>query len=387
MARNTAGFDQVWPNSGIWGASFRVMFALAALWSAVCVALWRWGVVVWPNLDLSLQWHIHEMTFGFGGAAVAGYLLTACSSWTGRAPVSGWPLWGLVALWLATRLGLVIPQVPPWLAPMTSLGYFWWMAALLCVEAHRGGKSWRPVFIVFCLIAGVGSAVWILRVTSNVGVPSMAPILMFALLASVVGLRMVPAFLQQAAVRMGHRVRAQSRSEYLFVILLIVISGGLQVFGLTTVAGVLYFAAGIGILRQLGFWSLRPSLSDSLLFMLVLGVLWLATGALMLGGFLMVGRFSGSVVAHALMMGAMGGLIMGVSARAFARRTDQGLKARYGTLIAFSLVTAATVARLAQALDLAAGLWCAGWGLYLIVILPHLFGPVPRPVFSGARET
>jgi uncharacterized protein involved in response to NO len=39
-----------------------------------------------------LTWHIHEMLFGFVMAAIARFMLTAIPNWTGRAPISGWPL-------------------------------------------------------------------------------------------------------------------------------------------------------------------------------------------------------------------------------------------------------------------------------------------------------
>lgn len=51
-----------------------------------------------------LNWHAHEMLFGYTSAALAGYMLTAIPNWTGRLPVSGLPLLGLVAVWLTGRL-------------------------------------------------------------------------------------------------------------------------------------------------------------------------------------------------------------------------------------------------------------------------------------------
>ena len=52
-------------------------------------------------------WHAHEMAFGFGGAVVAGFLLTAIPNWTGRMPLQGAPLAGLVLLWMRRGPGFV----------------------------------------------------------------------------------------------------------------------------------------------------------------------------------------------------------------------------------------------------------------------------------------
>ena len=61
-----------------------------------------------------IQWHAHEMIFGFIAAALAGFLLTAVASWTGHRGFAGRPLMVLVALWLGGRIamapGLHVPQ-------------------------------------------------------------------------------------------------------------------------------------------------------------------------------------------------------------------------------------------------------------------------------------
>ena len=90
---------------------------------------------------------------------------------------------------------------------------------------------------------------------------------------------------------------------------------------------------------------------------------------------------------HVLVMGGMGGLVMAVSVRAIAHRTSNGMKARRGTGLAFCLIWLAVWARLFGGFDLGAGLWAAGWLLYLALFLPAIGGFVPRPVFSGARNT
>ena len=56
-----------------------------------------------PNLPASL-WHAHEMIYGFIGAAIAGFLLTAVPSWTGVRGFAGMPLMVLASVWLAGRV-------------------------------------------------------------------------------------------------------------------------------------------------------------------------------------------------------------------------------------------------------------------------------------------
>jgi len=379
--------DRVWPETGLWAASFRSMFPLAAVWAALCVALWQWEANLNLPFDLSLGWHIHAMTFGFGGAALAGYLLTACPSWTGRAPPSGWPLRVLVGLWIATRLGILVDVFP--ISAATSVAFFWGIAALLWVETRKSGKPGRPGFIFFCLAAGAGSAFLITQLHLET-LPSWGPILPvlgFATLLIVVGGQLVPAFLSRVAIWRGEAVR----EEPIWLAPLSLMALGMALMALLAarpeVAGGFLRLSALVILARMAFWSLRSALQDRLLAILTLGYLWLPLGLYLWGAALMNGGpLTEPQAIHALIMGAMGGLILAVSARAIAYRTPDGLRPRLGTVLAFALIWLATWARMFDALDLAAALWCVGWALYALLFLPVAKGPVPRPVFSGARN-
>ncbi len=58
-----------------------------ALWIAVIS-----GDLELPTAFDPVDWHAHELMFGYGAAIVCGFLLTAVPNWTGRLPVMGWPL-------------------------------------------------------------------------------------------------------------------------------------------------------------------------------------------------------------------------------------------------------------------------------------------------------
>lgn len=364
------------------------MFPLAAIWAVVSVAIWQWGANLNLALDLTPGWHIHEMTFGVAGAALAGYLLTACPSWTVRAPPSGWPLMLLAAFWIATRLSLLAGLFP--VAAAASLTFFWGIALLLWIETRKGGTSGRPGFLLACLAAGAGSALWIIALHKE-ALPAWAtvlPVLGLALLLIVVGGQIVPAFLARPVLRRG----ALPRDEPIWIAPLSLVALSIAATGLladqsAVAAGFLRLAALL-ILARMASWTWRSALSDPLLAFLSLGYLWLPLGLYLWGASLNgTGPLTEPQSLHALTMGAMGGLILAVSARSVALRTPDGLRPRRGTILAFVLIWLATWARMFDGLDLAAALWCAGWLLYLVIFLPALRGPVPRPVFSGARNT
>ena len=65
---------------------FRPFFFGAAFWAVAALAFWMAtfsGTVTFPSVFSPLAWHRHEMLFGFAGAAIAGFLLTAIPNGTG----------------------------------------------------------------------------------------------------------------------------------------------------------------------------------------------------------------------------------------------------------------------------------------------------------------
>ena len=131
---------------------FRPFFLGAALWAPLALALWLGmlaGVVNLPLAFDALAWHQHEMLFGYVGGVLAGFLLTAIPNWTGRPPVSGLPLLGLVLLWAAARsLNLLGAATGPWLPAAADVGFCMVLVALALREIVAG-RSWRnlPVLV------------------------------------------------------------------------------------------------------------------------------------------------------------------------------------------------------------------------------------------------
>lgn len=99
----------------IFKASFRIFFLLAAFIAFIYPNLWS-GLYL-GKFDLSLKvdslfWHGHEMLFGFSGALIAGFILTASANWTRTIPYSGKPLVLLSGFWLIERLSHFIELAP-----------------------------------------------------------------------------------------------------------------------------------------------------------------------------------------------------------------------------------------------------------------------------------
>jgi hypothetical protein len=145
---------------GIFSYGFRPFFLGGAARSAVSVALWLpqyFGEISLPTAFGPLDWHVHEMIYGFAAATVSGFLLTAIPNWTGRLPVNGYPLAGLFTLWFFGRLAIAGSAIwGAWPAAVVDVTFLAICAAVALGEIIAG-KNWRKlrVFVILgVLIAG-----------------------------------------------------------------------------------------------------------------------------------------------------------------------------------------------------------------------------------------
>ena len=93
-----------------WLVGFRPFFALACLSGLSLPLLWvlmYLDVLPAPVAAFSpVQWHAHEMFFGFGWAVLGGFLLTSTKNWVKIRGYHGASLIFLVAAWLFERAGM-----------------------------------------------------------------------------------------------------------------------------------------------------------------------------------------------------------------------------------------------------------------------------------------
>src|ERR1700687_1073603 len=97
---------------------FRPFFLFGAIYAGLAVLTWL--PMFSGNLELStafspVDWHVHEMLYGYMPAVVTGFLLTAIPNWTGRLPIQGMPLLVLVLVWLAGRVAVTFSAEIGWL--------------------------------------------------------------------------------------------------------------------------------------------------------------------------------------------------------------------------------------------------------------------------------
>lgn len=374
------------------GFGFRPFFALAGLYGVLSVALWllMWTgtLAVVPALPPS-WFHAHEMLFGFAGAAMGGFLLTAVPNWTGQGPVRGGALLLLVLAWLAGRTAMLLSgTLDPRLVAVADLLFFPLLAAFQApaIVARSARRNLIFVLILAALLAAnlgvhlealgvAATARWGLHLGLNV----------FVLAVTLVGGRVVPAFTQGGLKAQGIPTaieplpRLDAAAIFSVAAMMIAEAAGAPDFAVGALAGL----AALTALARLLHWRGHQTLRWPLLWVLHLGMAWLVAGLALkaAAGF---GFVSEVAALHALGAGAIGTMILAVMTRATLGHTGRELVAAPGSWLAYLCVSAGALARVAAAflpdvqvpLTVAGGaLWTAGFALFLWLYGGMLLGP------------
>lgn len=370
-------------------AGFRPFFLLAGLQAAAMVPVWLLLFLGGTNLAYpAVLWHGHEMVFGFGEAAVAGFLLTAVPNWTGATPVQGGKLMALTALWLAARVAIACAgALPVWVAPAIALAFLPALAACLAGPLIRARK-WRN--IAFLPILGVLTVAEALVLAEMAGWSETGRrglflgIFVLLLMIAIVGGRIIPGFTANGLRSQGIIVQPRS---YPWLERAAIVS--LAVTGLAWVAAPDSQAAGalallsavLNALRLPGWHGVRTA-RVPLLWVLHLGFAWLPLGLALLGLACFTSAITPQEGLHGLTAGCVGLMTLGVMSRAALGHSGRKLEPAPLTVAAYGLVAAAGLVRVfGVMLDPVGGLWLSGilwslgFALYVGVYTPVCLKP------------
>ena len=145
----------------LWLVGFRPFFALACLSGLSLPILWALffsGALPAPATSFSaVQWHAHEMFFGFGWAVLGGFLLTSTKNWVKVRGFHGNALMFLVAAWVFERAGMWFEGAwPPFLFLVSSNLFLGAIVAMLLWTLIRNRKGdFYPDNYFFLLILPV----------------------------------------------------------------------------------------------------------------------------------------------------------------------------------------------------------------------------------------
>ena len=353
--------------------AFRPFFLLAALFAVIAMIVWSL-VLAGSGPPLGAQWHGHEMIFGYGGAVIAGFILTAASNWTGRRAVSGLPLVLLVLAWLAARIVVVMPDLPALFKAVVCASFFasLALAAGWSVILARSRRNYAVVGLLAAFSA-LELLFWLVP-SFRVRVLHSALMLILVLIA-IIGGRVIPLFTRNATPGLHTRPGRQWR-DFIAVAILVALS----VLALCpNCSRALYGAiAALGalthLLRMQG-WGTARTLTRPILWVLHLAYLCLPAGLALLAARDFNVPIPALVPLHVLAVGALGLMTLGMMTRVSLGHTGRIVAADRKTTLAYVLLLLAVVVRAAgpflcsasyrAAMLLAASLWIAAFAIFL----------------------
>ncbi len=333
-----------------WG--FRPFFLLSAIWAALAVPIWLAVFFHGGRVGGSdgLQWHIHEMLFGYVGGVVAGFLLTAVPNWTGRLPVTGGALIGLVALWVAGRASGFLPSAVWPFAIVLD-------AAFLVVFA---GVVWREVLAannrrnlpVAAMVTALALANLLFHARGlwpdAVAISERAAVATLTLLIALIGGRIVPSFTHNWTMAKGLAARPTPFNRFDKAALAVTVVALLLWVAdpWSPIAGAPLVIAGLLNLARLVRWRGWLAWRESMVWSLHAGYVWVPVGLLILGGAALApGLIPFSAGVHALTAGAMGVMTLAVMTRASRGHTGRPRASDIGTTTIYSLAFLAAAFR------------------------------------------
>ncbi|MBC7950675.1 MAG: NnrS family protein [Rhodospirillaceae bacterium] len=370
-------------------AGFRPFFLFAGIQAAVMLPLWLAVYTGLLSLDLPFAgavWHGHEMVFGFAGAAVGGFLLTAVPNWTNTPHASGRPLMLLFAVWLAGRVAFTLAgALPPLLVAALDLLYVPVLAVMLAKPLISAGK-WRNIaFLPILALFLAANALVHFGADPMRGV--YLGIMLLLVMIAIVGGRIIPSFTQNWLRMQGQPVELKPLAwiEKGGAVGSVLLGGVLaSIFPGSLAAGVVLLAAAAIHLLRMSRWLGLRTLSAPIMWVLHLGYLWLVIGLALLGLASFIDALPVSAAVHALTAGCIGTMILGVMSRAALGHSGRPLVLSKAVVAAYGLVSLGAVLRVVApllpngqiGLTHAGGtFWALAWVLFVIVYLPIVIRP------------
>lgn len=376
----------------LFSLAFRPFFLLAATAALVSIAAW------WLQLQHGLDWptdipvrirHGHEMLFGFSGAAIAGFLLTAVATWTQRPAVSGLRLASLCTFWLTARVGACLPGAAGQTLWAMGSGLFWiGLTVLMAGEVFpvHNTRNYKLLVILALLTACEG--LFFLAGPESLAAMDAAlrsGLMLITGLILLVGGRIIPNFTLNWLTLHRRQIRptipAFGPLDRIANLLFLMFATSFALWPDATATGALGLLAGLAQMVRLGRWKGWLTRREPLLGILHIGYGWIPLGLMLLGLSTLghpLWRDSGL---HALTYGAIGTMILAVTARVALGHTGRPLTAPRRMTLAFWLITAGAALRVFTPVDhhlamlVSVLLWLIAWILFLLHYTTILLAP------------
>lgn len=381
---------------------FRVFFFSAGVFGIAVMAIWiGWlavhaagGALTYTPFEQAPHlWHAHEMIYGYGGAVVAGFFLTAVPNWTGAPPSRTAYVSAVAALWLAGRLAMLFSaELPAALVMAVDVSFLPVLGVKIFLNLLKRPKPQNMMLLAVLSMLAAGNILMHLDWTGLA--PGLAEggarlgLLTLAAMISIIGGRVTPAFTRNALMRDGATGKLPVTHPLASAV---GIASALLLALLTPLAPHAYMLAAVAAaaaiangLRLIG-WRVLSVLDQPILWSLHLGFAMLVAGYGLLAWHWAGGAIGETAALHMLGIGAVGGMTLAVMSRAALGHTGRDLVVARPVAAAYLMIAAAAFSRALGSLlfpdsyftvmFVAGAFWLAAFALFLLVYAPILTLP------------
>lgn len=376
---------------GIFSYGFRPFFFFGAVQASLVMLVWLplfYGTVEISSLFGAVQWHSHEIFFGYLAAIITGYLFTSVPNWSGRMPLQGAPLLLLLLVWMAGRVAVSFSAYLGWELTLVIDLAFLTLVVFVIGNEIISGRNWRNLKILlpatvfwlanlgFHLEAHVdGMAFYSERLALSVAIT----------LIMLIGGRIVPSFTRNYLARQspGRLPTPFGRFDIAATSLAVIALGAWILLPAGIVVAALMGIAGILHLIRLARWAGERVAGDFVVAILHVSYLFIPAGFLLLAlSNTWPADISPVAGIHALGVGAIGSMTLSVMIRSTVSLTGGVLKTNMKIRLILMLVWIAALARIAAALyapamdillEIAAAAWVLAFAGFSAAFAPMLF--------------
>jgi len=370
----------------LWNLGFRPFYLLASSYAALVVLFWalQYAGAIPAARARSPAWHGHEMLFGYTLAVVAGFLLTAVRNWTSRPTPSGVPLMLMAALWVAGRMLVLTPWTTA--AAVVNAAFPVAVAIGIGIPIVQSRNQRNYFFVALMLLLGLavlafhlgsqGVLTWPQRASLQVGLD----VVLFIM--AVMGGRVIPMFTNNGVSGVNATRHPVVEKLALGGVLVLLAADLLR--APPGVIAVVALLVAVAHAARLYLWQSWRTFGAPMVWVLHLAYGWLVLH-LVLRGLAAFGVVGELLAVHALTVGAIGGMTIGMMTRTARGHTGRPLAADQFEVICYVLVALAAAIRVFGGMLLPGGYlatvvasgicWSAAFALYAVRYWPVLSRP------------
>jgi uncharacterized protein involved in response to NO len=324
------------------------------------------------------------MVFGFALAVMTGFLFTAVRNWTNRPTPTGAALAALVVLWVAGRVLVLTPFDVA--AACVNVAFPLAVAVGIGKALVGSGNRHNLFFAGLLVIMAAAAAATHLAYLRVAALPDWLGIRValdvILLVMTVLGGRVIPMFTSNGVP--GARVRQNPLVERTVPASAVALLLGDLLGAPSALLAVVLAIGAVAQAVRVVLWRPWQTWRVPIVWILHVGYGWIPLHlALRFLGEL--GLVSAPIATHALTVGAIGGLTLGMMTRTARGHTGRPLRVDGWEIAAYVSVTAAAVTRVLVPLALpgaygttvtaSAALWSAAYAIYAVRYWPVLTRP------------